>query len=95
MTGYESKRVGCCLLLHTLPNLHIPGGYFTAGVPFLLNIDHIITVAPSECGKAVIVTANASYRVEETFDEVMALVDPHLPPTTDIDTSNNKDLEEL
>ena len=76
MKEYESKRIGWCLLLHTLPTIDLPSCKVSAGMPFLLNIDHIETVAPSESGKAVIVTANASYRVEELFDEVMALMDP-------------------
>ena len=79
MKEYESKRVGWCLLLHTLPTIQVPGCKVLASKPFLLNIDHIVTVAPSEFGKAVIVTAYSSYKVEETFDEVMALMDPRLP----------------
>lgn len=76
MKDYESKRVGWCLLLHTIPTIDLPSGKVSAGMPFLLNIDHIVTVDPSNFGKAVIVTATASYEVQETFDEVMALMDP-------------------
>lgn len=80
MTGYESKRVGRCLLLHTPSTIRVPGGVVLDSKPFLLNIDHIETViAPSIYGaKVLIETANDSYYVEETFDEIMALMDPRL-----------------
>lgn len=79
MKEYESQRIGRFFLLHTLPTIQMPGGKVSAGMPFLLNCDFIETIAPSECGKAVIVTANASYHVEEMFDEVVELMVPVLP----------------